>query len=305
VQPVRADDVARLVLLRDLGQAPGLLLPRTAQPLLEHGPAVGGSRGEPPFDPGDGIRVVGAGPGTFGVVGVADLSGQRVAAGGRIRVDQPVRLGDGGQQTAAGKVAGRRARCVAPGVRDAGEPSGEVRREQAVRRPVHPPFGLLLEVVLGRQFVAHQRADPDDRMPYERRLTRRVDPPVVHRERVPHGGDQHVRTGRRGRGLGQHPAPGIARGQDAFGRLGEDRVPEGEQRRPVLPCDVRIGGDPQLLREPVGLAQDRGQDDVGAVPGRFPQAALGRDMPQPEGQCRIRHSGSSPTRPSRAARLAR
>ena len=82
-------------------------------------------------------------------------------------------------------------------------------------------------------------------------------------------------------------------------------MPKGEQRRPVLPGDIWIAGDLQLLRKPVGVAQDRRQDDVDAVAGRFPQAAFGRDMPQPEGQCRIPHSGSSPTRPSVAARLAR
>ena len=44
VEPVGPDHMARLVLLRDLGQPPGLLLPGAAQPLLEHGPAVGRAR---------------------------------------------------------------------------------------------------------------------------------------------------------------------------------------------------------------------------------------------------------------------
>ena len=64
-------------------------------------------------------------------------------------------------------------------------------------------------------------------------------------------------------------------------------MPEREQGRPVLQADIGIGGDLQLLLEPVGVAQDRRQDDVGGVSGRFQQAAFRRDMPQPERQRRI------------------
>ena len=186
-----------------------------------------------------------------------------------------------------------------------GKPLGESGRQEAACQAVHPLLGLLLELILGRQLVDDQRADPDHRVPHERGLAGQVDPPMIHRERVPDRGGQDIGTRPRGCGPGQDAAPGITGGQDAFGRLREDRVPEGEQGRPVLPRDVGIGGDLQLLLEPVGVAQNRRQDDVGAVPGRFPQAAFRCDVPQPERQGRIHHPGSSPTRPSRAARLAR
>ena len=241
----------------------------------------------------------------FRLVRVADLSGQHLAAGASVRVDQPVCLSDSSQQVAVGDITGGRPRCVTPVDSSMGKPLGEAGREEAACRAVHPPLGLLLEMILGRQHVADQRADPDHRMPHERRLAGQIDPPVIHRERVPDPGGQDVRTGPHGCGPGQDAAPGITRCQDAFGRLREDRMPEGEQGRPVLPRDIGIGGDLQLFLEPVGVAQNRRQDDVGAVSGRFPQAALRCDMPQPERQCRIHHPVSSPTRPSRAARLAR
>ena len=297
--------MAPLVFLRYLGETPGFFLPCAAQPLLEHGLPVAGSCGQPSFDAGDRVRVVGGGAGTFRLVRVADLSGQHLAAGASVRVDQPVCLSDSSQQAAVGGSTGGRARCVMPVDSSTGKPLGEGRREEAARRPVHPPLGLLLELILGRQLVADQRADPDHRMPPERRLAGQIDPPVIHRKRVPDPGGQDIGTGPHGCGPGQNAAPGITRGQDAFGRLGEDRVAEGEQGRPVLPPDIGIGGDLQLLLEPVGVAQDRRQDDVGGVSGRFPQAAFRCDVPQPERQGRIHHPGSSPTRPSRAARLAR
>ena len=297
--------MAPLVFLRYLGEPPGLFLPGAAQPLLEHGLPVAGSRGQPSLDPGDRVRVVGGGAVAFRLVRVADLGGQHLAAGASVRVDQPVCLSDSSQQVVGGGLSGKRPRCVMPVGSSTGKPLGEGRREEAARRPVHPPLGLLLELILGRQLVADQRADPDHRMPHQRRLAGQIDPPVIHRKRVPDAGGQDIGTGPRGCGPGQNAAPGITRGQDAFGRLRQDRVPEREQGRPVLPADIGIGGDLQLLLEPVGVAQDRRQNDVGGVSSRFPQATFRRDVPQPERQRRIRHPGSSPTRPSRAARLVR
>ena len=49
-------------------------------------------------------------------------------------------------------------------------------------------------------------------------------------------------TGRRGGRPGQDEVPGVAGGQYPFGGLGEDGVAGGEQRGPVFPRHVRIGG---------------------------------------------------------------
>ena len=141
--------MAPLVFLRYLGETPGPFLPGAAQPLFEHGLPVAGRRGQPSLDPGDRVRIVGGGAVAFRLVRVADLSGQHLAAGAGVRVDQPVCLSHGSQEVAAGGITAGRPRCVMPVGGSTGKPLGEGRREEAARRPVHPPLGLLLELILG------------------------------------------------------------------------------------------------------------------------------------------------------------
>ena len=300
--------MARLVLLRYLGQPPGLLLAGGAQPLLKHGPAIGLCGRQPGLDPGDGVRVIGGGTTALGLAGTAHLRGERLTARGSACVDEPVRGTDGGQQALRPPRLGPLIH-----VRTA-QPADQVRGQLAPGRHVHPALRFLLEPVLGRQLIGDQRANTDDRVQYDRGLAGQVNPAVVDGEGIPHRGEQHITSGRRGSRPGQDQVPGVTGGQHPFGGLGEDRVTGGEQCGPVFPCDVGVGGDQQLLRKPVGVPQRRRKDHVRGVPVRFPEAAGRRHMPQPEPERRIGDgphapspacSSCSPTKLSIAARLAR
>lgn len=61
--------------------------------------------------------------------------------------------------------------------------------------------------------------------------------------------------------------------QRPFGSVGQDRMAEGEQRDPVIPCDVRGRGDPQLFRRPVPIAK-RGRQGAPAGAGTSESRSL-------------------------------
>src|SRR5208337_1954764 len=90
--------VARLVLLRYLGQPPGLLLTGGAQPLLKRRPAIGLSGRQPGLDAGDRVRIIGGGTTAFGLAGTANLRGERLTARDSACVDEPVRGANGRHQ---------------------------------------------------------------------------------------------------------------------------------------------------------------------------------------------------------------
>ncbi len=151
--------MARLVLLRYLGQPPGFLLTGGAQPLLERCPAIGLSRRngrQPGFDPGDRVRVVGGGTTAFGLAGTAHLRGERLTARGSACVDEPVRGADGRRQALRPPRLGPLIH-----VRTA-QPADQIRGQLAAGRHVYPALNLLLEPVLGRQLIGDQSADLDD-----------------------------------------------------------------------------------------------------------------------------------------------
>ena len=85
-------------------------------------------------------------------------------------------------------------------------------------------------------------------MQYDRGLARQVNPAVIGGEGIPHRGEQHVTSGRRGSRPGQDQVSGVTGGQYPFGGLGEHRVTGGEQCGPVFPRHVGVGSDLQLLR---------------------------------------------------------
>ena len=292
------------VLLADLGQATVALADRRLGAGIQQGPALRVRAGTTLVDRGQRrcvvLRRAGDLRDPFGVGFDAQLlaapcgGGVEFAVGGGHRGGQPTRrhLGSRGGLGGADR---------------AQQPVRGVMRPGNARRHVEEAFGDLGEPLVGRDGVADQRPEPQQRPVGSEDRAGGIDPAVIDRDLVPDLG-QEVLRGCLLRAVRQGERADVPRADDRFGTLVDLGVAGAEEQHTVFPGDVGIVGDQRGFRQVVLGAQLTGQDRQHRVAGLLPEPALVVQVAQPEGEggpMPADHCCSSPTSASMPSLLRR
>ena len=304
MQPVGAQHVLMAVLLADLRQAAVALSHRRLGAGIQQGLALRVRAGTTLVDRRQRRRVVlrcaGDLRGPFGIgfdgefLAAPCSGGVEFAVGGGHRSGQPAR----------------------PHLRSPGRIGGVDRTQQSVRgvlrpgdarRHVEEAFGDLGELLVGRDGVADQRAEPQQRSVRSEDRAGGIDPAVIDRDLVPDLGQEVLRRCLL-RPVLQGERADVPRVDDRLGTLVDLGVTGAEEQHAVFPRDVRVVSDQRRFRQVVHGAQLPGQDRQHRVAGLLPEPAVMAQVAQPEGEggpMVADHCCSSPTSASTPSLLRR
>ena len=187
------------------------------------------------------------------------------------------------------------------------QPVRGVLRPGDARRHVEEAFGDLGELLVGRDGVADQRPEPQQRPVGSEDRAGGIDPAVIDRDLIPDLGQEVLRGCLLG-AVRQGERADVPRVDDRLGTLVDLGVAGAEKQHTVFPGDVGIVGDQRRLRQVVLGAQVPGQDRQHRVAGLLPQSAVRVQVAQPEGEggpVAADHCCSSPTSASTPSLLRR